>query len=61
MTSELVRILGSRAVSLTFVVAVVQRPRQNGGVEIVGLNRTAWDKAVEGGDNPFTRWSRASK
>ena len=40
--------------ALTFV-AFVQRPRQNGGVDIVGLNRTAWDKAVEGGDNPFTQ------
>ena len=47
-------ILGSRVVSLTFV-AFVQRRRQNGGVDIVGLNRTAWDKAVEGGDNPFTQ------
>jgi len=25
------------------------------GMDIVGLNRIAWDKAVEGGDNPFTQ------
>jgi len=24
-------------------------------MDIVGLNRIAWDKAVEGGDNPFTQ------
>jgi ubiquinone/menaquinone biosynthesis C-methylase UbiE len=35
-------------------VALMRRRQQNGGMDIVGLNSTAWDKAVEDGDNPFT-------
>jgi hypothetical protein len=30
-------------------------------MDIQGLNRTAWDKAVEAGENPYTRWYRVSK
>lgn len=28
---------------------------QNAGMDIEGLNRAAWDKAVDGGDNPYTQ------
>jgi hypothetical protein len=30
-------------------------------MDIQGLNRTAWEKAVEAGENPTLRWYRVSK
>jgi SAM-dependent methyltransferase len=41
--------------ALILDVAPVERRRQNAGMDIEGLNRAAWDKAVEGGDNPYTQ------
>jgi hypothetical protein len=48
-------LVGLASSALILDVAHVERRRQNAGMDIEGLNRAAWDKAVEGGDNPYTR------
>jgi hypothetical protein len=51
----LVVLLVDRASSaLALGAAHVKRRRRNAGMDIQGLNRTAWDKAVEAGENPYT-------
>ena len=49
------QLVGRASSALALGVAHVKLRRQNAGMDIQGLNRAAWDQAVEAGENPYTQ------